>query len=562
MRGAIGIDFGTTNTLCAWMDGTTPVIVPNDLGDRSTPSAVALSEAGDILVGVPARNRAMADPASTLIGVKRSLGKVPLVELGGRSFEPEALAAAVMAKVRRDAERYLGFEVDRAVLTVPARFSDPQRRAVREAARRAGLTVARVMNEPTAAALARAWAAPGTGDERRLLVYDFGGGTFDATVLLARKGSCRVLASDGDDALGGMDLDRALYRRVAARFRDGFGIDPDADPFLSRTLVDLCERAKMELSVSESAVVAVPFLTGPTGVVHPSVRVTREEFEADATPFVERTLELVRRTMRAAGSGAVDALVLSGGSSRIPLVARKLAGLVGVPPDARVNPGEIVAAGAAIEAARIEGRVEGLSFTDVCSRTFGIEIEGGRFVPIIRKNEPLPAAGRRLFTTVEDYQRSVELHVLQGESERTEGDASVGRFLLPGVRAARKGEPRIRVDFAIDECDMLRVRARDMDTKAEQTVAFFDGGADSLPPVERALSLADRARREAASLRLDAALAAELAELRDAATACAKARDEGEAGRVAQLLEGLIVELAARAGTGSSAAAGDTGGEG
>lgn len=553
MRGIVGLDFGTTNTLCAWMDGDIPVVIPNDRGDRSTPSVVAVSDSGTLLVGASARNQALADPRSALFGVKRLLGKARTVEFGGSPRAPEDAAAAILLKVKKDAERYLGFDIDRAVITVPARFGDPQRRAVRDAAFRAGLKVERIMNEPSAAALARAWSGVKDEEERLVLVYDFGGGTFDATVLRARGGSCSVLSSEGDDALGGMDLDAAMYLDVAERFRSGFGIDPDADPFLSRTLVDLCEKAKMELSVRDEATIAVPFLRGAGGLVHPSIQFDRKTFERIASPYIERSMELVERVMRSAGVSAADigALVLSGGSSRIPLARSRLAEMLGREADPRVNPEEIVALGASVEAARIEGRLEGLSFTDVCSRTFGLEIDGGRFVPLIKKNEALPAAGHQVFTTVEDFQRSVELHVLQGEDGKASSNVSVGRFLLPGIRRAAKGQPRIAVEFAIDEGDMLIVRARDMDTGSEQSIAVFDGGLDSRSPEDRVLALAQIARREAQGLSLDASLSAELSEVLAMVPGCA-GNDE-KAAMTATLLEGLLSELSARSAQASSA---------
>lgn len=546
MRGVIGLDFGTTNTLCAWMDGDIPVIIPNDRGERATPSAIARTERGELLTGSSARSQALADPRSALFGVKRLLGKARTVTLGNFSSTPEAMAAAILTKVRADAERYLGFDIDSAVITVPARFGDPQRRAVRDAATKAGIRTARIMNEPSAAALARAWAAARDESERLVLVYDFGGGTFDATVLRSKGGSCAVLASEGDDALGGMDIDTALYHHVANRFRSDFGIDPDADPYLSRLLVDLCEKAKIELSSRDEAIVAVPFLRGSDGLVHPSVNISRTDFERIAAPFVDRSLALVRRVLETAGarSSDVGALVLSGGSSRIPLAQRSLNDLIGLRADPRVNPEEIVALGAAVEAARIEGRLAGLSFTDVVSRTFGLEIDGGKFVPLIKKNEPLPSSGRRIFTTVDDYQRSVELHVLQGDEPKASDNVSVGRFLLPGIRMAARGEPRIAVEFSIDESDMLLVRARDMDTGAEQSIAVFDGALDSRSPHDRVLALAQIARRESEGLTLDAALSAELDELLRAASSCAG--DDQKAAMTATLLEGLLSEFSAR----------------
>jgi molecular chaperone DnaK len=528
------------------MDGDVPIIVPNDRGERATPSVVAVSDSGEILVGSSARNQAMADPGSALFGVKRLLGKEKSAEFGGERRSPEDAAAAIIAKVKRDAEEFLGFDIDSAVITVPARFGDPQRRAVRDAAARAGIKAARVMNEPSAAALARAWLSSKDERERLVLVYDFGGGTFDATVLRAKGGSCSVLSSEGDDALGGMDIDAAMYRDAVGRFGEEFGIDAASDPYLSRMLFDLCEKAKIELSSRDEATIAVPFLRGPGGIVHPSVKFDRSRFDRLAAPFIDRSIGLVERVLRSAGKEAsdIDALVLSGGSSRIPLARARLSGAMGRESDPRVNPEEIVALGAAVEAARIEGRLQGLTFTDVCSRTFGLEIDGGRFIPLIKKNEALPAVGRRVFTTVDDYQRSVELHVLQGEDNAAVQNVSVGRFLLPGIRNAPKGEPQIAVEFAIDEGDMLIVRARDMDTGAEQSIAVFDGGLDSRSPQDRVLALAQIAKRESDGLTVDASLDSELKDLLDAAANCAG--DDDKAARTATLLEGLLSELSAR----------------
>ena len=546
MHGVLGIDFGTTNTLCAWMDGETPIIVPNQRGERATASVVAISDAGELLVGTSARNHAQAYPDSALFGVKRLLGKPIQTGLIEGFISPEAAATAILSRVRHDAEAYLGFEVDRAVISVPARFSDAQRRAIREAAFKAGLRAERIINEPSAAALARAWMSVRDELEQLVLVYDFGGGTFDASVLKVQGGSCAVLSSEGDDMLGGMDIDAAIYRDVVERFITEFGIDTDSDPLLSRMLLDLCEKAKIELSSREEVVIAVPFLRGTGGLVHPQLRFDRARFERIAAPFIERSLALVDKVLSSASRKAhdIDILVLSGGSSRIPMARRLLKAAIGREADPRINPEEIVALGAAIEAARLEGRLEGLSFSDVCSRTFGLEIDEGGFIPLIAKNQVLPATGRRMFTTVEDYQHSVELHVLQSEGTKAADGISVGRFLLPGVRKALKGEPKIAVEFTIDEGDMLLVSARDMDTGVEQSIALFDGVVDSRCPQDRVIALAQIARREAQGLVLDAALSAELSDALVDATRCDG--DDERALKTAFILEGLLPELLAR----------------
>lgn len=557
MPGAVGLDFGTTNTLCAWLDGAEPVLIPNARGERLTPSALAVLDSGELVYGSSARNQALADPESVVLGLKRKLGRADSLSLKGKSHRPEELAAALLSKVRKDAAAYLGFEPRDAVVTVPARFSEPQRRSVRDAAAMAGFKVLRVMNEPTAAALARAWTLPKDSKDRLVLVYDFGGGTFDATVLKSRGPVSRVLASEGDDQLGGMDLDQALYAHVAERFKRDYGIDPDADPYLRRVLLDRCEAAKIELSELHSATVAVPFLRGPEGVTHPAVGIARDVLEDLAAPVVGRTMAITRSVLKAAGvePGAVDALVLSGGSSRMPLVSRLLGDLCGRAADPRVNPEEIVALGAAIEAARLSGDLAltapGFEFTDVSSRILGLEIDGGGMLELIHKNQALPAIGQRMFTTVEDYQSSVEIHVLQADDPDQAGAGvgrlSVGRFLLSGIRPAKRGVPRIQIEFELDESDMLTVRARDLDSGADQTVNFLGGRDPELSPVERALALSDRARRLSDGMSLDPAMTAELNELVESARDAAARADTDKAGQCAELLEALCAELDSRA---------------
>ncbi len=532
------------------MDGDTLTVIPNDRGDRLTPSVVAIADSGDFLVGLSARNQALVKPDSAIFGLKRLLGRSKSVMIAGQPWPPEELASKILHKVKVDAERYLGFEVREAVFTVPARFSDPQRRAVRKAAQLAGLKTARIMNEPTGAALARVWSGGMEGPEQDILVYDFGGGTFDVTVLHVKDHSCNVLASEGNSSLGGMDIDALVFNFARDAFRKDFGIDVQDDPYLTVHLMDLCEKAKIELSTRTETVLAIPFMKSSGGVVHPSIKLSRATLESLISPVIEQSLSLTESVLEATGipSSSFGALVLSGGSSRIPLVCRRLGELGFRKPDPRINPEEIVVMGAAVEGARIEGRLQGFSFLDISSRTYGLEIEGGKFIPLIKKNTPIPAIGRKEFTTVEDFQKSVEMHVLQYSAEDAGSTVSVGRFLLPGIRNAKKGVPRILVDFTIDDGDILTVRAKDIDTKVQQSVIYFEELEEKTPLFQRVLVLANKVYCLADIVPMDAPMKLEINELRAKAQECVHNGDEPGAEQICSLLSGMLAELACRSG--------------
>jgi len=580
--GILGIDFGTTNSLVAFMDGDRPALIPNARGSRTTPSAVALSAKGEILVGESARNQAYINPGSTVLAVKRLLGSGSPIRMGNRDLSPAEVAALILGVLRADAERHLGRTMDKAVITAPAHFPEPARRALLEAGRLVGLEILRVLNEPTAAALARAWlaapASPGKGaaggpaDPRSgdlapatLLVYDFGGGTFDVTVLRQEGRDCRVLASRGDGRLGGLDLDRALYEKAAKAFLEGWDLDVEADRMLAQQLADQAERTKIELSEREEATISLPFARrlADGGLLHPELTVSRAEFEALALPLVERSLELTSRALEDAGVAAagIDLLLLSGGSSRIPLVRRLLSERFGKKPVGGVNPEEIVALGAAVEGALLSGSKR-LRVRDVVSRSYGVEIEGGRLIPLIRKNSPVPVAKQRMFTTVGDDQDSVEIHVLQGESAVAAEDLSLGRFLLSGIKAARAGIPRISVDFSIDESDILHVSARDLESGIAQAITIVDldrgttdESAESL--AGRTADLAGRLERLLAQTKVDGALGTEVHEAISRGKAARASEGSGRLRVLRAELEGLVGELLARGG--KTGARGDDG---
>jgi len=559
MRHVIGIDFGTTNSLCAWLDGERPSIIPNARGARFTPSVVARSAKWDILVGESAKNQALVNPERTISGVKRLLGGSGLLALGDARYRPEELAAFILGSLRCDAERHLGAEVSQAVISAPAHFSDTERKALAEAGRIAGLEVLRIVNEPTAAAVARAWdgrARNADGRKAVILVYDFGGGTFDVTVLSQEGDECSVLASRGDGRLGGTDLDRELRRIASARFAEE-GLDVESDRYLAQQLAEAAERAKIELSERGEASISLVFAASGGRVLHPSLDLTRESFEEIAGPYVARSVDLSMKAIEDAGLNArdIDELVLSGGSSRMPLVALMLRERLGLKPEGGVNPEEIVALGAAAWAASIGtagagGRAK-LNVKDVVARTYGVEADGGVFVPLIKKNSPMPAKRSRVFTTVSDAQDSVEIHVLQGEGAAASDNASLGRFLLAGIRSAKAGEPRIRVDFEIDESDMLRVSASDQDTGKAQAISIpalsretSSDHPDELP--RKARLLADRLDELRRGLELERGLEAEIGEITKRARALGAESDAAELGLVKAELEGLIGELLAR----------------
>ncbi|HTX71779.1 MAG TPA: Hsp70 family protein [Rectinemataceae bacterium] len=562
MRDAIGIDFGTTNSLCAWMDGDRPTLLNNRRGVRLTPSVVAVSAKGEVLVGESAKNQALVNPENTIGAIKGRLGAERLLQMGGRNWRAEELASMVLASLRQDAESVLGVEIRRAVITVPANFSERERRGVVEAGALAGLEVLRLVNEPTAAAVARAWSLSGmpAGPQKTslVLVYDFGGGTFDVTLLEQEGSECRVLASRGDGHLGGADIDRELYVLAAADFLARYGTDVEADRFLAQQLVQAAEHSKIELSVREESVIGIPFALsgGAEGgkIVHPQRAITRAELERIAAPYVERSLGLTEAVLRDAGvsAGEIGSLVLSGGMSRMPMIRRLLGERLGLSPDGAVNPEEIVALGAAVWTSLLEGSAR-IRVRDVVSRSYGIEIDGDGFVPLIAKNSPVPASKSRVFTTVSDRQDSVEIHILQGESASAAENLSLGRFLLSGIREARKGEPRIRVDFRIDESDLLRVSAVDLDSGAQQAISIADigRGASSEPPEQllgKIRVLVDRVSELRAGINLERSLDAELDEVIARAGAAPSSAIGGEAGlRLLKVeLEALVGELLAR----------------
>jgi molecular chaperone DnaK len=469
MRRLIGIDLGTTNSAAAFLEGGEPVLIPNDRGSRITPSVVAFNEAGDILVGESAKNQAVINAERTILAVKRSMGEPRLFTIGKRNYSPEEISSFILRKLKKDAESYLGEEVREAVVTVPAHFSEFQRRATVEAGKIAGLKIRRVLNEPTAAALSYAYRSQGL---KKILVYDLGGGTFDVTCLLKQGKNFTVKSTAGNNNLGGLDFDNRLLKKVLDKFEYDSGLELRSDKVVVQQLREQVENAKIELSSRDTAVIALPFITGTRKPVHLHYPVHRKEFEELIRDLIEETITLTRRSLRDAGFEAheIGTLILSGGSSRIPLVQNRLLQEFRLRFEKKVNPDEVVALGAAVQAGMLEGPCEDIVLRDVSSYTLGVEIDGNKFIELIPRNSPIPVESKKLFTTVADHQTSVEIHVLQGESRKAADNISLGRFLLSGIRDGRQGVPRIEVRFALDADGIVTVRAHDIDTFAEQRI--------------------------------------------------------------------------------------------
>ena len=472
MRRIIGIDLGTTNSAAAFLDGDEPKVIPNDRGNRITPSIVAFTnEESSILVGEAAKNQAVINAERTILNVKRLIGKKKYFSLDGKQYAPEEISSFILKKIKKDAEAYLGEEVGCAVITVPAYFTENQRKATKEAGKLAGFSVKSIINEPTAAAIAYAYEV---SNNSNILVYDLGGGTFDVTYLKKRGNTFTVLSSNGDNNLGGIDFDALIRDRVVEHFTKDSGVPIEDDKIIMQQLLEQVERAKIELSSMKSAHIALPFVrSGTSKSAHLSYTITREEFEHLIRDKIEETVALSKKTVHEAGDkpNDVDRLILSGGSSRIPLVRELLAGAFNVGPEKKINPEEVVSLGAALQASLIAGEVEDIILKDITPFSLGVEIEGGKFIRILDKNSKIPARRKRLFTTISDEQRSVEVHVMQGESDTAKENSSLGRFLLSGIREGKKGTPRIEVTFTVDTDGILHVTARDMDTNVEQQVS-------------------------------------------------------------------------------------------
>ena len=514
MAKIIGIDLGTTNSCVAVMEGNEPVVIPNSEGHRTTPSVVAFTNDGERKVGDPAKRQAITNPKRTVFSIKRFMGETfdqvtadvarapysivrgdnntPRVDIDGRLYTPQEISAIILQKMKKTSEDYLGQEVTEAVITVPAYFSDSQRQATKDAGRIAGLEVERIINEPTAAALAYGL---DKGDAHKILVYDLGGGTFDVSLMEVGDGVFEVLATGGDTHLGGDDFDNRLIDYIASEFQKENGIDLRKDRMALQRLKEAAEKAKIELSGLMSVNVNLPFITADaTGPKHLDVTISRAKFNELTQDLVDKTIGPLNQAMKDAGVTAkdIDKVILVGGSTRIPAVQEAVQRVTGKEPYKGINPDECVAIGAAIQAGVLGGDVKDVVLLDVTPLSLGIETMGGVFTKLIERNTTIPVKQTQIFSTAADGQTSVEVHVLQGEREMAAYNKTLGRFQLTGIAPAPRGVPQIEVTFDIDANGIVHVSAKDLGTGREQSIAITASSNMSEEEIKKAVHEAEQ----------------------------------------------------------------------
>jgi molecular chaperone DnaK len=478
MSRAVGIDLGTTNSVVAVFEGGEPTVLPNAEGHRTTPSVVAFSKSGEVLVGEVAKRQAITNPERTIRSVKRHMGENWTVEIDGKEFNAQEISARILMKLKRDAEAYLGAPVTQAVITVPAYFGDAQRQATKEAGQIAGLEVLRIINEPTAAALA--YGLDKAGDDQTILVYDLGGGTFDVSVLEIGEGVFEVKSTAGNTHLGGDDWDQRVIDWMVKSFKDEQGVDLGKDPMALQRLKEAAEKAKIELSQVTSTEINLPFVTATSeGPLHMQRTLSRSEFQKMTEDLLEATKQPFNQAIKDAGIKVVeiDHVILVGGSTRMPAVVDLVKSLTGKDPHKGVNPDEVVAAGAALQAGVLKGDVKDILLLDVTPLTLGIETLGGVFTKMIERNTTIPTRRSEVFTTAADGQPEVEVHVLQGERDMASDNKSLGKFNLTGIPPAPRGVPQIEVTFDIDANGIVSVSAKDLGTGKQQQITITGGTA-------------------------------------------------------------------------------------